>query len=387
MTSQRLYGILKFVDSLDKKLGLQTKLEAVREALSNLVNQPANPTYQSNLATALAAFTTAAGTMAQSIAPSQHVAISEMGGDEFFDPAIIEKVNNAVQTNAMTPSVARDLVQDLATRRAAFLETVRTGREALEKLRISDSDIKPGGADVAFLIPREIFDNKLVSFAKELTFLSRLVQDFTEAQTGSAEPVTLEQLSSSIPTVTIMANLAALGMLATVIKKFLKTWQMIEEIREMRARLATMGLKGTALQELTEQISTTVTEVVEESTELVIANYKGNRKNELANAVRMDTRRLFGQIERGLTVEFRAKPQPNAEGEDQKNLEEIANVAKELKFPVAAKEPLLLTAEEILGDPSEADGVRVITQTKKTTTQKTTVSRKEPVKEGKDGKE
>ena len=52
-----------------------------------------------------------------------------------------------------------------------------------------------------------------------------------------------------------------------------------------------MGMKGTTLDELTGQISTTVEEVVEESTSTLLMKYKGDpgRKNELSNAFKNST--------------------------------------------------------------------------------------------------
>jgi hypothetical protein len=386
VTSQRLYGILKLVDSLDKDLGLQTTLEAIKENLNNLVSSPAQPTYQSQLATALDTFTKAVLKMAEAISPSNAAIIHEIGGSAYFDPLMADNVTHSVQTNAMTPSVARDFVQDLATKRATFLATVKSARQALEKLLITDAALAPGTADVTFLIPRDIFDNELGSFAKELKFITRLLQHYTEAQTATTEPITLEQLSSSIPAIALVANLAALSILGTVINKFLGAWLKFEEIRELRMKLAKLGLKGTALKELDETIAINVTEVIEESTALVIANYPGNsadRKNELSNAIKADTRRLFAQIEHGLTVEFRAEPKPG-DGGDQKRLEEIANVAKVLKFPkiVAANDPLLLGKGEIIEDASEIEdddgSVRVLKQSKTTTKTTTSTTTKKP---------
>ena len=56
MTSQTLYGILKFFDALDTKLNLQKGLESIKVALDSLVNQPAQPQYQTALASAMASF-------------------------------------------------------------------------------------------------------------------------------------------------------------------------------------------------------------------------------------------------------------------------------------------------------------------------------------------
>ena len=379
MTSQKLYGILKFLDELDRKLDLQTKLEAVTNALSNLVSQPAQPQHQSALATALAAFEQAAAQLREKITPSQYALVNAMGGEEFFDPSIAEKIKASVQMNAMTPSVARDFVQDLVTRRADFLATIRSVRQNLEKLKITASALEPGSADIAFLIPRDIFDNELGRFAKELTFISRLLQDFSEAVTGKAEHVQLEQLSSSIPTVALAASVPVIGVIAFVVNKFLEAWERIEKIRKIRAELTEIGMKGAALDQLTEQITTTVDEVVEEATEVVLLKYEGSadRKNELTNAIRQDTHRLFGQIERGLTVEFRAEPQEDGEIEQQKTLTDISDLAHAMHFPKIAQEPMLLKGGDIL----EGE-IHSVKHAKKTTAHKTIVSKKGVQKDG-----
>ena len=51
--------------------------------------------------------------MKTAISPSQLAAIKAMGGEEFFDPSIFEKVKNTVQMNAMTPAVASDRHQGI----------------------------------------------------------------------------------------------------------------------------------------------------------------------------------------------------------------------------------------------------------------------------------
>ena len=137
MTSQKLYEILSFFEKLDTRLSLQRNLEAVATALKNIVSNPAAPQHQSTLASALASFEAAAKQLRGSITPSQAAAIAEMGGREFFDPSIAERVMLSVQTNAMTPSVAQAFVQDLADRRSAFLSTVRSALENLGQLGIS----------------------------------------------------------------------------------------------------------------------------------------------------------------------------------------------------------------------------------------------------------
>ena len=218
----------------------------------------------------------------------------------------------------MTPSVARDFAQDLSTRRAAFLEDVRLTLDGLKKLGIESRQLPPGTADLAFSIPRDLFANDLSSFATELTFISRLMQHFNEALTGSTGAVELETLSSSIPTVALLASPAVIALVAHAVTKFLDAWERIERIRKLRAEISEMGMKGAAVKEMSDEITKTVSEVVEETVGVTLATYNHDpaRKNELRNAIEQDVRRLFGQIERGLTVHFRAEKGGSSDGKE-----------------------------------------------------------------------
>jgi hypothetical protein len=369
MTSEKLYGTLKYLDELDSNLALQETLAEIVDALVNLTNQPAATAHQTSLARALADFESAAPGL-RAISPSEREAIEAIGGEDFFDPSMIEKVKSAIQLNAMTPAVAKDFVQSLSNRRSKFLGTVKSAIQNLDKLNVGEPRLEPGSAELAFLIPRELFDNHLGPFAKELTFINRLIEHYSEAITGTAEQPELEQLSSSIPTIALWASAPVIAAIGKAVHLFLDAWEKVEKIRIIRAQLVEMRMKGKALQELDEQITTTVDEVVEESTQFVLANYKtdGNRKNELENAVRQDTKRLFGQIERGLKVEMRAnQASEEGSGEEQKQaLESVAQLAGQLRFPEVAKEPILLTSGQVL------EGEFVAAKHSKKTSRKTT---------------
>jgi hypothetical protein len=379
MTAITLYGTLTFIVSLDDQLRLQVELETIRDTLNNLVGAPAHPPYQSALAAALAQFSASAGKLTTAITPSQAARIAAMGGEEFFEPSIADKVQGAVSANAMTPSVARDFVHDLATRRRTFLDTVRSTIQGLETLKVSIAALPAGSADVSFLGPRGLFDNDLGKFAKELTFINRLIQDVAEGITGHAEAAELESLSSSTPTIALGASLTVIVTLATIVNKFLEAWERIRKIRTIRDELTELGMKGAAVDELTERVTTIVEEIVEESTELVLVGYNGHdnaRKNELRTGVSQGVSRLFGQIERGLMVEFRAQPKEDATESETKQLNTVAEIGQGMKFPPVPSEPLLLGCSEIL----EGEIHRKVTK-------KTSTTKKESRKEKPDQKE
>src|SRR6266404_3428698 len=88
MTAQKLYSILKFLETLDSKLKLQSFLDSINQNLEQLASQPAQPTYQTQLATALTSFTDAVDKMREALTPSQLGVIKDRGGEEFFALAI-----------------------------------------------------------------------------------------------------------------------------------------------------------------------------------------------------------------------------------------------------------------------------------------------------------
>jgi hypothetical protein len=374
MTIDKLYEILKLMVDVDDELNLQTSLILIRDNLSNLTNSPATAQYQTALASALSAFSDGADRLPAKIKPSQWTTIEELGGSEYFDPSIAEKVRTSVERNAMTPSVARDFVQDLATRREDFLQTVSTCLKGLTSLLSAGKPTEPlPPAEAFFTIPRNLFGNQLGSFGKEIKFINQLVEHLSEAVTGEMQPVELQALSSSNPTIGIVTVLDALKLLGSIINSFLEAWKKVQKMRNLREQVTEVGLSKTATDEMTEKISTTVEEVVEESTKLSLAGYKhdGSRRNELENALRQDIRRLVGQIERGLTVEIHTREDLDTNQSEKKELQAIADIAQKMQFPNVSNDPMLLTSGQIL----EGEIVKTRITTKRTTTEKVSTKR------------
>jgi hypothetical protein len=369
MTSQKLYEALQLMVDLDAKLKLQASLNQIRDNLANLASQQATPQIQTNLASGISAFSAGVHQLRSEITPTQFGTIAELGGEEYFDPSIADKIRDQIERNAMTPSVASGFVSDIANRRTAYLQTVNTtlnGLKSLLSAQPPEADLAPGEA--AFTIPRELFENQLGKFSKELSFISLMMEHMSEAATGEIKPVELEYLASSLPVVAIGAELGLLTLLAKVINSFLDAWKKVEEIREIRERLKAVGAAGAASKEMDERIITTVEEVVEESTKLALSTYNGDgsRRNELANGLKVDLRRLFGQIEMGLTVEIRTNEPANADESNAPEMSALADLAKSLVFPAAAKMPMLLTSSEILeGEVSSKKVTTTTTSTKK----------------------
>ncbi|HEX3891792.1 MAG TPA: hypothetical protein VHW46_04395 [Terracidiphilus sp.] len=357
---------------MDDELKLEESLATINEALVNLTNSPGAPQHQSVLAAALSQFSSGAQQLRDLLTPSESSAIAELGGAEFFDPDIQAKVRDAVEHNAMTPAVARDIVKDIARRREAFMQTVSSSLAGLKTLLVPTTPMQnaPSPGTAAFVIPRTIFKNELGEFAKELNFINQLAQHLSEAATEEPQKIELQSLSSSIPMVSIAAGLGVLSLLGTVINSFLDAWAKVQKIRKAVEDVKALGLiSKTAIAEMEESIVTTVEDVVEQSTTLCLKDYtKVGRRNELENGLRRDIRRLFGQIELGLSVEIVTHDSDKLPKDTRAELVALNNLAKTMRFPAVAQHTLLLTEGEIL----EGEIETTKTTRKTTTTHKTT---------------
>jgi hypothetical protein len=369
MNIERFRATLDLMTELDRTLKIQTWLEQIRDSLINLANAPAQPPQQTALANALSSLTTASEQLAARVTPQQFRLIDELGGSPYFDPNLAKQLKAEIAANAMTPTVPRDVVQRLSSERANFIATLNNTINGLDSLGIKGEVLEPGTADVSFAIPGELFENNLGSFAKELIFIDRLMRDLGEALTGNSEAIHLESLNSSTPTVAVTAGIKVLASLADLVSKFLTAWDKVVKYREARETLTQLGLSVKAIEEVSDQINTTIEEVVEESVEFILAEYSADngRKNELSNALTQDTRRLFGQIERGLTIQFRTGPEKEADEDDEAALSTIHEAAQKLSFPPVQSEPMLLANGVIV----EGD-VPIFKYTKKTTSKRTT---------------
>jgi hypothetical protein len=377
MNAQTLASTLRFLADLDTNLGVQMKLETVVESLNNIVQSSAHPQYQSALAVALTALEQAVVSMTGRISPAARSLIRELRGETFFDPGLAIDVKQSVVTNAMTPAVARDFVRDLATKRDAYISNVRTTSGGVRDLGINGDELSTGSAEIALMIPREVFSNNLGMFAKELIFLNRLISHIGEVLTSQAEPIILGHLSSSDPTITLQAGLESMKFLGLAVIKFLEAWKKIVEIREILQKLKKVGMASKSVAtELTEEITSTVEEVVEESATEIISHSRlqdGGRKNELGALIKKDLRRLFAQVERGLVVEIRVNPAASEEEGGDENLSTLKSLSHSLQFPVMTDTPILISGGDIEEDEEFVAKTR---RYKKTITTKTTSTKR-----------
>lgn len=205
---------------------------------------------------------------------------------------------------------------------------------------------------VGFQIPRNIFDNELEGFSRELHELRLIVRAFSEAAGNPGERIELRQISTSDPLIYLMLGYLTICKIGASVKWCLDQWKTLEEVRNLRANTANLAgvPQAKALAEQFDSIidQTLQTRIRERADALAAeATSDEGRRHELGNHLAKALEGLLARIERGMKIDIRVLPPSEPEeGEDphpaQADYERLQEIRDELVFPeLASTEPIL----------------------------------------------
>lgn len=351
MNASRLREILELLKESERKYEIQNVLSEVNAHLNNLVGAPQEPEHQKNFAETLERLRLSMSNMVATFEPAQIELFAEIGADKYFSSDIPGGISQSVQDNPITPAVARDHVAQLLTDRATYLSEINQLRENLEKIGIAVSDLEEGTAEIGFLIPRELFQDQLDQFIKRLGVINKIIREFSETATGSAQEIKVRQISSSDPLLFFGLDPITISMIGGAITWALHTWKQVEEIRDVRERSSKiLTFKEADLKFFDDKIKTTIAaEIGTKAKELQrLAKDKDSRPSEeRLTHITWALETLLALVERGLKVEIRSLPPPPPEGAEDPEaaippeFKELNETIPRLVFPKVVGSPVL----------------------------------------------
>lgn len=351
MNASRLKEIIDLMLRRESDTGLQDLLNASVTALANLASGPQEQSYQTAFAAAATKLKAAVSTLSSSFKPAEIKMLEEIGAAPYFLDDIAGRLDVWVLQNPISPAVARTQLETFVNERATYLATVRQTANGLEQLHIHPSKPPVGSAELDVLIPRDLFQNQLDQLLKELAVVNRVLRAFSEAATGSAQPVEVHEISTSDPLFSLVIDPITTAMIAGVVTWALNTWKQVEDIRKIRAE--TRKLSSFSEKEVKDIFDAKVAQTIEEAIakkvdELVPDTGKAGREKEQRNDLTWALQSVLARIERGMTVEVRFIPPPpppaDATQEQQKvaaAFQTIAEAVPQLAFPPAEPHPIM----------------------------------------------
>lgn len=351
MNASRLREILELLKESESRYQIQNLLSEVNGHLNSIVSAPQEPEHQKNFAATLERLRQSMGDMVATFEPAQIELIVEIGAGKYFSSDIPGDIAQSVQDNPITPAVSRDYIAQLLTDRATYLSEINQLLDNLNKIGIAVSDLEEGTAEIGFLIPRELFQDQFDQFIKQLGVINKIIREFSETATGSAQKIKVREISSSDPLLFFGLDPITIAMIGGAITWALDAWKRVAEIRDIREKASKIPtFKEADLKFFDDKIKTTIAaEIGTKAKELQrLAKDEDSRTTEeRLTHITWALETLLALVERGLKVEIRSLPPPPPEGADDPEaaippvFKELNETIPQLVFPKVGGRPVL----------------------------------------------
>jgi hypothetical protein len=353
MNASRLREIVDLLLSREGESEIQVRLQELHTALADLVSQPQNTTHQTNFAQALSRLGVAATAVRATFEPAQIPLLEEIGADKYFLHDFAAEIAGWIQENPLSPAVARDKLTEFVNQRAQYLARITQLRDNLETLNIRASTLQPGDAEIGFLLPRTLFNNRLDPLIKELRDVNRIIRAFSEAALGRPEEVELREISTSDPLFFFHLDPLTIAKLGVAVAWALKTWKQVEEIRHVRAvtRRTNVLTEKEAGEIFDKKIHERIEAAIESKLDELAPKDDGTpgRAKEQRIDLKWALESILAHVERGMIVEVRFVPPPEKAAETatagaaatQTAFGTLQNIAPQLAFPKMEGAPIL----------------------------------------------
>lgn len=350
MNTERLRELVDKLLTVEGAKSISTHLQQAASSMQDVVNSPNQPEPQTRYANQFGGLRRQVSEMIASFTPAEIELMSEISAGPFFAQDFTDEVAALAQQNAVTPAVVLQKLQELQSKRSAYISTITGLRDRLNEVGIKPPIVEPGTAELGVLLPRSLFGDQLPGLIGELGVINQIFRIFSEVVTGDVEPVRVRQISTTDPLFSFGMAVGVVIAIGRSVTWALATWKTIEEIRKLRSETQKNG--SFSEEEIKAFFDSKIEASIEKAikaraSELTPTTTDTGRAHELAIGIDWALRSIMTRVERGMTIEVRFLPPKAKKGGDPvpedvaQRFAEIAEIVPQLKFPPPADDPIL----------------------------------------------
>ncbi|MCF8534363.1 MAG: hypothetical protein K9G48_15255 [Reyranella sp.] len=329
----------------EDELTLLSELAKLEHAFATLASNPADTAGQKAVRATLDQVEAATEIFEGTFSGADKERLEELGVIDVVGRGMMAKIEESIRQNPATPAVVQDVITQLRGSLELSLERLRFLQEGLAQYKSADDFNKPGSAEIGFKIPRSLFNNELEGLISELRSIRLIVRAFAELKTQSVGPIEVHQISTSDPLFFFGLDPMVVAEIALAITWALKTWKDLEVIRKLRTETA--RLKSWTVEEMESFFGKKIRETIDSAVKakvdkLLPTDGKAGRPAEQRSDLTRALESILARVERGMTVEVRFIPPPQATAKGSKSppkdknysvYETLKSVGPQLVFP------------------------------------------------------
>lgn len=357
MNAERLHVIARAIQSEMQGLGIVANLKQIAGSLQKVVSQPQQPEHQKALNDKLGELNKQLEKAPSNrFSPAWRQILKETGVETLLGSSLADRLRAVFVRHQITPAIALEEIQAIHREVDELRSAIDQVTNSFAALHISAQDLEPGQCEIGFLVPRAAVDNRLDAFGKELGELNFMLPTFSELVTTKRDSFDIRSVSSTDLAVYLAVIPQVAACMAVAVERVIYTYKNLLEIRKLKASLQEKSVPDNRLDGIEEHAATVMKDGIEEIINEIFENYctvKGERKNELKNALRFTLNKLANRIDRGYNIEIRVKPlapsgeekEPEENEVTRQHIETILEKAGALEFMSLEGKPILSLPE------------------------------------------
>jgi hypothetical protein len=334
MNVERLYEVTNMLEKEFEKTEVVGRVERIKNYLQDTINQPSQPSHQENFSTELSnLFLILNQSKLNELSPGLIETIKEIGGEDLIGDKLSGMIQNIVQTNQITPSIALQQIAGIKIKLELFYNGLQSINAGFAALRIKENEYSSSDCEIGVSIPRKYVDNHLSDFGKEIGEINFILKTLAEFSTGGVDNFVIRSISSSDFTIYLLAGVVFVERFAAVLEKVIASYKTILEIKKLKQDLKSKGVSEKSLKGITEHANAQMTKTIEDIITEMYNKSKmedDGRKNELKNASKVALNKLANRIDNGFNFEIRLPELPSSEDEIDENITDIEELVKSI---------------------------------------------------------
>jgi hypothetical protein len=251
---------------------------------------------------------------------SDRQVLDEIGISEVLGQRLLDRVEEILTRNEMTPSVALSETEPINGRLKEVVESLQLLLRALDAFGIGMDDLVDD-YEVGVAIPR-VAKSTLPELGREFVELQKIFGTFEELAGEGRPDFKVRALASSDFALFLLASPETALVLAQVLNVIVDTYDKILAIKQKRGELAAL-MPENRLREIDAHANEVMAETLTGLAQELVANSSlaDGRRNEMVMNVSWSLNRIANRIDGGYTIDIRTPPVPEepeapAEGEE-----------------------------------------------------------------------
>ena len=301
--------------------------------LLQLTGEPADADHQKNVVQSRSALLEILkASPSNDYPPSWKNILQGYGLSYYLAENILAAVNKAFEGNDITPQAVYEALQSVQSELVEFHEVTSRILLGFKKLDVETEYLEEGDVEIAYTVPRELYEGSPSKLGKEFREIELLLKPFAEMAIGHAQEFKVRSISSSdfmivlgVAGVSILGAAKVVRLIAAAVLDIIVAYKNVVEIRLMKSKLGNIvgasdqrDAATAALEALVQaKIDTGMAEAAGRLFEKFNAIEDEGRANEIRNHVELNMKKIAARIDHGFEIETRMGelPEPKLEGE------------------------------------------------------------------------